>query len=477
MDSMLSEVGALLPELSLFTGGLICLLGGSFTPRTCQWRLRIVAGASALLAAGIGVAGLSSGPQRIFDASFVVDDGTNLARVAVGVAVLLILLIAGDELAGHPRESETYSLLLFSATGSTVMAGTTDLALLIVAFLLSSIPLYGLVAIVRRPGSAEAALKTYLLGAIFGIFLMMGVVLLYALAGETGYAALAAGLASGPTSAVAAGMVAVLAGLLFKAGGVPAHFWVPDASQGASVTAAAFLTTVPKVGALIAIARLVDHLPDARTWAIGLGVLAAASMTLGNLAAFFQDDVRRLLGWSTVSQVGYLLVPVAVIGLADLAAPALLFYLVAYAVTNVGAFAVVAAAGLTKISDYRGLATREPRLALALVVVLLGLVGTPPTAVFVGKLTITSAALDGGLAWLAVVLLLNTVISLFYYLRWIAPAFSRGPSDPDPDPDPDSAPVPWSGARVAAYSAALVSIAIGIGAGPILAAVTPWAPS
>ncbi|GAB2776917.1 NADH-quinone oxidoreductase subunit N [Nocardioides salsibiostraticola] len=475
MDSMLSDTGALLPELSLFLGGLVCLLGGSFTPRTRQWRLRIVAALASTVAVGLGVAGLSSGPRRIFDASFVVDDGTNLARIAVGVALLLVLLIAGSEIAGHPRESETYSLLLFSATGSTVMAGTTDLALLIGAFLLSSIPLYGLVAIVRRPGSAEAALKTYLLGAIFGIFLMMGVVLLYAVAGETGYAALGAGLESGPAAAVAAGVVAVLAGLLFKAGGVPAHFWVPDASQGSSVTAAAFLTTVPKIGALIAIARLVDHLPDARTWAVALGVLAAASMTLGNLAAYFQDDVRRLLGWSTVSQVGYLLAPVAVIGLADLAGPSLLLYLAAYAVTNVGAFAVVAATGRSTIADYRGLASSEPRLALSLVVVLLGLVGTPPTAVFVGKLTTTSAVFDGGLAWLAAVILLNTVISLFYYLRWIAPMFSR--VEPSATGPVETLPMIWAGARTAAYSAALVSIALGVGAGVILAAVSPWSPS
>ncbi len=155
-------------------------------------------------------------------------------------------------------------------------------------------------------------------------------------------------------------------------------------------------------------------------------MLAVASMTLGNLAAFAQDDPRRLLGWSTVSQVGYLLVPVAVAGRSDLALPSMLLYLGGYAVTNLAAFAVTAALpGVRDLSGYAGLIRARPGLAVALVVALLGLVGTPPTVVFVGKLTTATAGWDGGMPWLTVAVLANSLASLFYYLRWIAPTLRR----------------------------------------------------
>ncbi|MFD0903536.1 proton-conducting transporter transmembrane domain-containing protein, partial [Actinomadura sediminis] len=180
------------------------------------------------------------------------------------------------------------------------------------------------------------------------------------------------------------------------------------------------------------------------------------TMTLGNLAAFTQDNVRRLLAYSTIGQAGYLLIPVAVAGRTDLAEPALLFFLAAYAVTNLGAFAVVIAVGRDDLAAYGALARRSRLLAVSLVVCLLGLVGTPPTAVFVGKLLMFGAALDGGHAWLAVVAAVNSVASVFYYLRWIVPAFSRDTT--------------WEGdldrsARWTAYLAAAGSLALGIGSG------------
>ena len=236
-------------------------------------------------------------------------------------------------------------------------------------------------------------MKTYLLGALFGILLLPGVTVLYGVTATTTYAELTDRLAGAPPGVVAAGVVGVLAGLMFKAGGVPAHFWVPDAAQGAGGAVAAFLTTVPKIGALVAAYRLVAVLPDTLALAAAASrVLAVASMTLGNLAAYWQTDPRRLLGWSTVSQVGYLLVPVAVAGRSDLALPSLLLYLAGYAVTNLAAFAVTTALPERRtLRSYRGLGRRPPWLGAALLVALLGLVGTPPTAVFVGKLTTTAA--------------------------------------------------------------------------------------
>lgn len=459
-----ADLVALLPEALLFLGGMVALIGGSFTPRTRQWRLRLVATvatASSLAAALVAWAGSA---QTAFSGTFTVDTSTGAARVTVAVALLLILLMATGEVHDHPRESEIYSLLLFGGAGTLLLAGCTDLTLLVVGFLLSSIPLYGLVGIVARPNSSEAALKTYLFGALFGILLMLGAVLLYALAGRTGYSTLEVALLDAPAGAVAGGGLLVLVGLLFKAGGVPGHFWVPDATEGASVTAAAFLTTVPKIGALVAITRLMVVLPGDQRWAIGLGTLAVASMTIGNLAAIAQDDVRRLLGWSTVSQVGYLLAAAAVTKLSDLGQPALLFFLAGYALTNLAAFAVVAAEpDRHTLAQWEGLASTRPGVAAALVVALLGLVGTPPTAVFVGKLTTMGAAWDGGLAWLAVALALNTVVSLFYYLRWFRAALRSRARAGEIEVLGDGG----RGARIAALLAAAATIVMGVVAGPL----------
>ena len=215
---------------------------------------------------------------------------------------------------------------------------------------------------------------------------------------------------------------------------------------------------------LMSVTSLAFGLADA-AWVL---VLAAVSMTLGNLAAFFQTTVQRLLAYSTISQVGYLLVVVAVAGRAELAQPALLFYLAGYAVTNLGAFAVVAELPRARtLEDYRGMARRHPALVVALAVCLFGLIGTPPTAVFVGKLAVFTAAVDGGFAWLAVLAIVNTVASVFYYLRWVGPAFRRT----DPEPAVVMPAGRWS--AVTAYTCAGLAVLLGVLGGivlPLLAA-------
>ncbi len=457
---------ALLPELIVLVGALAALIGGSFLPRQRQWVARLVAALALLLAGAAAVAGLTGADRMVYGGSFTVDTSTGVARLIVVAAVLLVIGLGVDELAGDTRESETYALLLLSADGVLLLAGASDLLVLAVGFLLASIPVYALIGMSRTARAAEAAMKTYLLGALFGIVLLLGVTLLYGLAGGTTYDELAAGLGAAPVAAVGAGVVAVLVGLAFEAGAVPAHFWVPDAAQGAGSTAAAFLTTVPKVGALLALYRFVTVLPDGLAWPSLVAVLAVASMTLGNLAALGQRDPRRLLGWSTVSQVGYLLVPVAVAGRSDLALPSLLLFLAAYAVTNLGAFAVVAALPQRRdLGAYRGLAGSRPWLAAALAVALLGLLGTPPTAVFVGKLTVATAAWEGGQAWLAVALVVNTLVSLGYYLRWIAPVYRPGEAL-ERTAEGAFAPRPW--AAGAAVVAGAASIGLGLLAGAAL---------
>jgi NADH-quinone oxidoreductase subunit N len=453
----------MLPEALLFVGGLVVLIGGSFLPRQRQWVTRAVAALALLGCIVASAVQLGGPPETAFEGTFAVDTATGVARVVAALGTLLVLALAGDELSGSPRESETYALLLFSTTGTLVLAGADDLLVLAVGFLLASIPLYGLIGMVRTSTGAEAAMKTYLMGSLFGIVLLLGVTVLYGVAGSTMYADLADRLATAPVAAVGAGLVGVLAGLMFKAGGVPAHFWIPDAAQAASGTVATFLTTVPKVGAVVAAYRLVSALPDTVAWPLLVAVFAVAGMTLGNLAAYWQQDPRRLLGWSTVSQVGFLLVPVVVAGSSDLALPSLLFYLSGYTVTNIAAFAVTAAFPERRdLSSYRGLAGARPWLAGSLVVALLGLVGTPPTAVFVGKLTTATAAWDGGHAWLTVVVFVNTLVSLFYYLRWIVPAYRPGETSARTMRG-SFVPARWSGA--VAVLAATASLAVGIAAG------------
>lgn len=464
---MSGQLPSLLPEIFLLLGAVTSLLAGSFLPRRRQWAARLVAVAAlaaAGLAAGIGLAGAGT---TVFDATYAVDTATGVARLVVVGATLLVIGLGVDELAGTARESETYALLLLGALGAIVVSGADDLLVLAVGFLLASIPLYALIGMSRTAGGAEAALKTYLLGALLGIVLLAGVTLLGGIGRSTRYTDLAGTLTEVSPGLVAAGAVAVLGGLMFKAGGVPGHFWVPDAAQGAGGAAAAFVTTVPKIGALVALYRLVDTLPDDARLRPMVAVIAALSMTLGNLAAFGQDDPRRLLGWSTVSQVGYLLIPVAVAGRTGLALPSLLIYLAGYAVSNVTAFAVCA--GLPRRRDlagYRGLGAARPWLAAALVVSLLSLVGTPPTAVFVGKLTTFTAGWDGGTAWLVVVAVLNSVASLYYYLRWIVPTVRRPAADRPPD---RIAPRPWAAATAVVGGAAV--LAMGLGAGLFLALV------
>ena len=463
----------LLPEMLLFLGGLMALISGSFLPRERQWISRAAAAVALVACAVASAAGLAGSAQTAFEDTFSVDTATGAARIVAAVGTLMVLAIASDEITGSPRESETYALLLFSTTGTLVLAGADDLLVLAAGFLLTSIPLYGLIGLGRTPQGAEAALKTYLLGALFGILLLAGITVVYGVTGTTSYAELPDLLLDAPTGAVAAGVIGVLAGLMFKAGAVPGHFWVPDAAQGAGGAVAAFLTTVPKIGAVIATYRLVDMLPGTLNWPLLIAVLAVASMTLGNLAAYWQTDPRRLLGWSTVSQVGYLLVPVAVAGRSDLALPSLLLYVAGYTLTNLAAFSVTTALPHRRtLESYRGLARAQPMLTAALVISLLGLVGTPPTVVFVGKLTTASAAWDGGLAWLAVAVFVNTLISLFYYLRWIVTVFKSDADASSPSADKGASSSPRPASLGVAVVAALGSLAMGIGAGLLWSLLT-----
>ncbi|MCX4966396.1 NADH-quinone oxidoreductase subunit N [Streptomyces sp. NBC_00654] len=453
----------LLPEVLLGASAVFGLLLGGWLPRHRQWIVAVVAAAACatgIVAAAVAATGES---MTAFDGAFAVDPVTSTVRIVVLAGTLVVLALGFAPFRGDARESEFYVLVQLAALGTLMLAGAQDLLLLAAAYLLASIPAYTLAGFRKDGPGTEAALKYYVVGALLGVVLLAGITLMYAAGRATAYPALAEALPAAPEALVAVGLVGLLGGLLFKAGGVPGHFWVPDAVQGSAPPVAAFLATLPKAGALAALYRLVA-VPLAGTdvpWPELIAVLAALSMTLGNFGAFFQTDVKRLLAYSTISQVGYLLMPIAATGGSEQAQPALLYYLAAYAVTNLGAFAVVCALPHAHtLDDYRGLLRRHPALVLSLIVCLLGLVGTPPTAVFLGKLEVFTAAVDGGFAWLAVVAAVNTVASLFYYLRWIRPAVSYGA--------PAKTRTPVRPAALLACTAAAASVALGIAGGPVL---------
>ncbi|WP_329138911.1 NADH-quinone oxidoreductase subunit N [Streptomyces sp. NBC_01476] len=470
---MNQNLAALLPEIALVAAAVIGLVAGAWLPRRRQRAVGVLAAVACVTGLVCTAVTMATGRQQtVFSGTFAVDAATGMGRLTVLGALLLVLMMSVETVRRHKRETEYYVLLLLSAAGTLAMIGANDLLMAFAGYLLASIPAYALAGFAKDAASTEAALKYYLVGALLGAVMLAGTAVLYGAGHATGYAGLRTALPGASYGLVAVGFVAVLAGLLFKIGGVPAHFWVPDVTDGVPAPVAGYVTTLPKAGGLIAAYRLLHQALSGTdvNWPLLLAVLAAASMTLGNLAAFFQTSVKRLLAYSTVSQAGYLLMALAVATRSGLAQRGLLFYLAAYALTNLGVFAVVTELPHARaLQDYRGLGRRRPGLAAVLVICLLGLVGTPPTGVFLGKLEVFSAAVDGGRTWLAVLAVVNTVASLFYYLRWLGPVFR---TDPDDGLAADAQAVLGRWAAAAAYTAGAGSLALGIAGGALLPLTT-----
>jgi NADH-quinone oxidoreductase subunit N len=225
--------------------------------------------------------------------------------------------------------------------------------------------------------------------------------------------------------AVLLGFVAVVVGLGYKASLVPFHFWAPDAYEGGPLSIAAYLSVVPKVGALFAFAQVVRELPPESGWTVVIAALAVLSMTYGYLAALVQNNVVRLLAYSSIAQSGYFLLGILAIGASELALPSIIVFAAAYAAMNLGAFAVAAATGRT-LNDFGGLGRSRPLTGIAMVIFLLSLVGIPPFAGFVGKFMLFAATIDVQFTWLAVVAIINSVLSLAVYLRIVVPMYRQG---------------------------------------------------
>jgi NADH-quinone oxidoreductase subunit N len=477
------DVGHLAPELALVIGAIVVIGVASFTNRERQGITLVIAAVATIVSAGCSI-GLAAGAhqQLSFDRAWALDGITHGAEVIIAAVTLVCLVLSVDWFRTDPRRGEYPAVMLFSAAGAMVLAGAADTMEIIVAMLLVSVTGYTLAAYHRASAAAtEGAMRYFLIGALTNAVLLIGVVILYGIAGTTNLAATRTALAANADPVALVAVVVCLAvGLGFEIGAVPAHVWVPDIAQGAPAPAAAFLTVVPKIGAVVALGRVLQVIPDHTVaWRPMVAILAAATMTLGNLLALWQDDLRRLLGWSAVSQAGYALMAIVVIDRTDTAMASLLVFLAGYAAANTTVFAVIIhLRGRTTIAHYRGLGTTHPWLAAALVISLLSLVGIPPLGGFVGKLTLFRAAIDGGYAWLALLAVANTVLSLFYYLRVIAPLYlADDTSPPATSTPPMAAATPpaamtlsaWSGRSV--VMATIAVVAIGLAAQPLIAAL------
>lgn len=467
MDTL--PIGDVLPELILLGGAVSTLVFALFTSQ------RVQAWAAALALASVGATVMATIPllqssQRLtFAATYAVDGAALWAKLIILGVTAVTIALSVDWFARDPRHGEYYTLLLLSALGALLLAGAADLMQITLGVLLSSATGSVLIAYHRRSRRAsEAAIKYYLLGALANGAMVYGVVLMFGLAATTTLSGLLAGLDAAHSLPLVAATGLVVVGLAFKMGAVPAHAWVPDVADGAPAPVAAFITTASKVAALIVLARLVIVLPESSVgWRPLIAVIAAATMTLGNVAALWQDDVRRLLGWSAVSQTGYGLMAIVAVGRSDLAIPSLLYFLVAYACANLAAFGVVVELrGEARRQRYAGMAAGHPFLALALVASFLSFVGIPPLAGFAAKLALFGATIDAGYSWLAVVAAINTVVSLFYYARVLGPAYF-GPVDSEQPQEPLPTLGSWAAVAIAATATALV--VFGIWAQPLFA--------
>lgn len=462
---MAAMVGDVVPEIALVVTGVVVLLYALFAPRRLQWAAAPLAAGGVVVSAVLTLRRLTAGSQRLtFTDSYAIDQFTDWGVILILVATLAVIGLSAPWFLRDPRHGEYYTLLVFSALGAGLLAGASDLIQLALSLLLSSVTGFILAAYHRQSRAAsEAGIKYFLLGALPNTGMLIGLAYLFGLAGGTTYPALRDGL-SASSPALVVGVALVVLVLAFKLGAVPLHAWVPDVSQGAPAPAAAFITTAPKVGAFIALARFVDIVPpDTIGWRPLLAGLAALTMTLGNLAALWQDDLRRLLGWSAVSQTGYGLMALVALQRSELAVPSLLYFLAAYVVGNVAAFGVVVALrGRTDRDDYRGLARQRPFLAAVLAVSFLSFIGIPPLAGFAAKLLLFSVTIDTGYAWLAVLAVVNTVVSVFYYARFLAPMYFA------PLEGRVATLSRWS--SLAAGTAGMAVLAVGIAAEPFVRA-------
>ncbi len=476
------DVYLLLPELTVAgLGLLVILLDLVLAPGQKRWL------------AGVTVLGLVAplvltivlwnddgafGPA-IFD-TLVVDEFALFFKVLILGIVAVVALASVDYVFKFARfQGEYYGLILFSASGMMLLAATRELISIYIALELTALPMAALAAFLRDARSTEAGIKFFLLSAMSSAVLLYGLALVYGLTGSTHLPVIFAQIAqpAGDTPfgspALLLGVILVVAGFGFKISSVPFQMWVPDVYEGSPTPVVAFLSVGSKAAGFAIILRVFYQAFGgvAVEWWVIFAVLGAVSMTVGNLVAMAQSNIKRLLGYSTIAHAGYIMVGLAAIaartpdGEGALGPGALLFYLGAYAVTNLTAFVVVIAVsnriGSDMIDDFAGMGRRAPWLAALLAFSLISLIGLPPTAGFMGKLFLFNAAIQADLVWLALLGVVNSVVSAYYYVRVMRVMYLQ-PS-PSEERVPSSAPF-----RLALAVSGVGILVLGIIPGPLL---------
>ncbi|MBA3779216.1 MAG: NADH-quinone oxidoreductase subunit N [Chloroflexi bacterium] len=408
--------------------------------------------AGLLVGAGLTVLVAQSEAREIFAGAYVVDPLTSFLDVLFLAIALVTVLVAPDYL--RPRGlpmAEFTATLLFAISGAMLISGSRDLLVLFLGLELLVLPGYMLAGYAKRDGySTEGAIKYFLLGSFSSAIFLFGLALTWGFTGTTRIREVAASLAQLDTASALApallmGLALLTTGVAFKIAAVPFHYWTPDAYQGSPTPVTGYLSVGPKVAAFALILRLfVEALaPIKADWTPVVIVLAAITMTLGNLVALTQDNVKRMLAYSSIAHTGYIMVGLAAYAGAPVGSEAeraglegLLFYSVAYAFMNLGAFAIVSALqhrrGVTsQIETFAGLGRRAPWAAILMTLFLLSLTGIPPTAGFFAKAYVVLAAVQAG-GWvsvLAVIAVLNAAAAAFYYLRVVVFMFMRDPPE------------------------------------------------
>jgi NADH-quinone oxidoreductase subunit N len=435
---MSSNVLALLPELILtLTGVLIMLVEPCLKPATSRKPLGWIAIAGTVASLIASWYQVSLGTVHAFSGTIQVDAFSVLFHLVIGAIVLVTLLGSLDFFEGNASHAgEYFALTLFGAVGMMLMTCSVELLMVFVGLEISSISTYILCGF--RKGQAtggESAIKYFLLGSFATAFFLYGVALAFGATGSTSIYAIAHGLETTTTPLLAfTALALILIGLGFKVSAAPFHVWTPDVYEGAPAPVVGLMSTAPKAAAFAVLLRITfTGFPTYQhRWAILLWILAALSMTVGNLGALLQRDVKRMLAYSSIAHAGYILVAFTAFPFDGIAGAC--FYIATYAAMQVGAFAVITqVAGYNErartIDDFTGLGQKRPYLAALLAFFLLSLIGIPFTGGFFGKFYVFSAAVHGGNLWLAIIGLLNSGVACFYYLRLLAAVYTRPGTD------------------------------------------------
>lgn len=414
---------AILPEILLLAlAGLVLLLDVLTRRRTGVMATVSTVGFLGILVVAILFSRPTSGDTLILGGMLRHDwPAFTFKAVLLFAAAISALLSSGlDDVS---ERGEYFALMIVATLGMNLMAASADLMMLFLAIETTSIPLYVLAGFVKGDDkSTESGIKYFLFGALTSAVMLYGFSLLYGFAGNTNLYSLAVALREGFLSPwlIASMALLVLVGFAFKISAVPFHFWSPDVYEGAPTPITAFISTASKAAGFAVLVRFMLAVFPAieLQWTWILAVMATATMTIGNLLALPQKNIKRLLAYSSVAHAGYAMI--GLVALSTFGAASIVFYLAAYIITNLAAFAVVIlfarTAGSDEIEDYAGLSRRSPGLALALMVALLSLGGMPPLAGFVAKVYVFAAAVESGWIWLAFVGVLNAIVGLYYYL-------------------------------------------------------------